>query len=70
MNNPQAHLDGDVSGDVLADYINDIIYEKPEALSEFVLEVGDIEGKGEWENDYNIVTTFDGKEVLYEGGEY
>jgi hypothetical protein len=66
----KAHLDGDVSGDVLSDYINDIIYEKPEALSEFVLEVGDIEGKGDWENDYNIVTTLDGAEVLYEAGEY
>jgi hypothetical protein len=66
----KAHLDGDVSGDVLSDYINDIIYEKPEALSEFVLEVGDIEGKGDWENDYNIVTTLDGAEVLYEDGEY
>jgi hypothetical protein len=64
------YLDGDVADDVLADYINDIIYDKPEALNPFILEVGDIEGKGEWENDFNIVTTFDGAEVLYKGGEY
>ncbi len=56
-------------GDTLGDIIGELQDEKVELLKPFELDIGDIEGKGEYENDFNIVSTFDG-EVLYEGGEY
>jgi hypothetical protein len=55
--------------EMLSEYIGDMIFDHPEILNPFTLKVGDIEGKGETENDFNIVTTFDG-EILYKGGEY
>lgn len=63
-------MGADYSDDeMLSEYIDDIIYDQPKALNSFILEAGDIEGKGETENDFNIVTTFDG-EILYKGDEY
>ncbi|RLC45450.1 MAG: hypothetical protein DRH57_07960 [Candidatus Cloacimonadota bacterium] len=56
-------------GDTLGDIIVEIQDENIGLLEPFLLDIGDIEGKGEYENDYNVVSNFDG-EVLYEGGEY
>ena len=55
--------------DKLGDILSDLLEEKPDMFDQFKLDIGDIEGKGEYENDFNIVTTFDG-EILYQGGEY
>ena len=65
--------DEDVTEDDLLDLFQDFLSEEFEAqpalFEEFVLEVGDVEGKGESENDYNIISTKDNT-LLYEGGEY
>lgn len=59
----------------LVDFINELFFEENKEhkarvlLDTFKLEVGDIYGKGENENDYNKITNFD-YEVLYEEGEY
>ena len=57
----------------LSEYIDEIYSESPELKekirSKHLLHPGDIEGKGEWENDYVKVTTLDG-EVLFEDGIY
>ena len=54
----------------LLEYISEIFDEnKEELLEPFKCEIDDIEGKGEWENDYNLVMTMQ-EEVLYDKGEY
>ena len=47
--------------DMLDDY-----EETKEIFEQYKLEIGDIEGKGEYETDYNIILDIDG-DVLYEG---
>jgi len=65
--------DLDISEEVDFEYFTDVLYEHyedhKEIFQDFVCEVGDIEGKGEWENNRSIVLTKDG-ETLYEGDEY
>lgn len=65
--------EGEDDYDALGDLLDDIRYESPELFQKIVnnhsLEVGDIFGKGEWENDYIKVTTLDG-DVLFEDGQY
>jgi len=68
------HLDESDGEDFkLIDYLQEI-YDENEELREKIrdnhlIENDDIEGKGEWENDYVKVIKVDG-ELLYEGGEY
>ena len=57
----------------LSDIISDIFCEadelKEKILRNHMLYPGDIEGKGEWENDFVKITDLTG-EVLFEGGAY
>lgn len=58
---------------LLSEHISDIYSESPELKekirSNHLVYPGDVEGKGEWENDYVKITTLDGK-VLFEDGIY
>ena len=51
------------------DYLSDIMWKKLEILEPFLLEVGDIEGRGWAEFEWSIVTDYDNEE-LYRGESY
>jgi hypothetical protein len=55
----------------LGDCIDEIILEKGEnsILNKFKMDILDVEGKGEWENDYSVVRTLH-QEVIFEGKKY
>ena len=49
--------------------LNNYFKDNTSAFSDFICVIGDIEGKGEYENDFNIITNKFGKE-LYSSAEY
>jgi hypothetical protein len=53
----------------ISDISQEIFEENPSLLSDKIADVMDIEGKGEYENDYSLITDRDFN-VLYEAGEY
>lgn len=67
------YLDGDYEDEPLSDFISEIFMENHE-LKQIIydnhsIESDDIEGKGEWENEYIKITNTD-DETLFEDGEY
>jgi len=69
----QEYLDDDYTKeDTLQDFIHEVVSENKngvEVLKDYAMENLDIEGKGEYENDYSIIKTLD-DEIIYEDSEY